>query len=152
MKICLTCSAGGHLTQALVIKKLIEELGYDHFFVVIKEKNIEMTLKNEKYYLVESPERSVFKTFKSILQTFDILKKEKPRVIISTGAGVSVVVCYVGKFIFKSRVIHIESFSRVYAPSLTGKLLYPISNLFFVQWPYLKKKYGKKAIYAGSLL
>jgi beta-1,4-N-acetylglucosaminyltransferase len=73
-------------------------------------------------------------------------------VIISTGAGVAVPTCFLGKFLFKSKFIFIESFCRIKEPSLSGKLIYPIADLFFVQWKNLLNFYGKKAIYRGSVV
>ncbi|MDP3029141.1 MAG: hypothetical protein Q8O04_06545 [Deltaproteobacteria bacterium] len=46
--------------------------------------------------------------------------------------------------------IFIESWSRVTTKSTTGKICYYLSDLFFVQWPELIKRYPK-AIYAGRL-
>lgn len=107
--------------------------------------------KNEKVYFVEDPSRNPIKFLKCLFQTFCILKKEKPKVIISTGAGVAVPACFLGKLFFKSKIIFIESFCRIEEPSLSGKLIYPISDLFLVQWKKLLKFYGK-AIYRGSVV
>lgn len=77
---------------------------------------------------------------------------ENPEVVITTGAGFALPLCFLAKFVLNSKIIFIESFSRVFSPSLTGKLLYPISNLFIVQWKPLLKKYGKNVLYGGTLL
>jgi len=71
-------------------------------------------------------------------------------VVITTGAGVAVPICLFAKIFFNSKIIFIESFSRIYEPSSTGKILYNFADLFFVQWPTLKKRF-KRAIYAGRL-
>jgi len=47
-------------------------------------------------------------------------------------------------------VIFIESWARVYSKSDSGKLVYPIADLFFVQWKEMEKVYPH-AIYAGRL-
>jgi len=57
---------------------------------------------------------------------------------------------YLGGFLGK-KIVFIESLSRVKNPSLTGKFLYPISDLFLVQWKSLLKKYGSKAKYGGKV-
>lgn len=60
--------------------------------------------------------------------------------------------CFLGKFFFKSKVIFIESFCRIKEPSLSGKLIYPVSDLFLVQWKEMLKFYGERAIYRGAVV
>jgi UDP-N-acetylglucosamine:LPS N-acetylglucosamine transferase len=75
--------------------------------------------------------------------------KERPNAVISNGAGVAVPICYLMR-LFGKKVLFIESFCRL-KPSLSGKIIYPISSLFLVQWPRMRRHY-KKAVYAGSLI
>jgi UDP-N-acetylglucosamine:LPS N-acetylglucosamine transferase len=146
MKICLACSAGGHLTELLQIKKAFE--GYEHFFVTFKREDT-INFK-ERVYFAEDPKRNFFKLLKNVVQSVRILLKEKPDVIITTGAGVVVPLCYLGKLL-GAKIIYIESFARIDSASFSGKLIYPIADLFFVQWRHLLGKYGKKAQYGGSV-
>jgi len=150
MNICIACSAGGHLTEILLIKESYEK--HDKFFITFKRENSIELEKEEKVYFVEDPSRSFKNLIKCTTQTFRILMKEKPRVIISTGAGVAVPACFLGKLLFKTKVIFIESFCRIDRPSLSGKLVYPIADLFFIQWEKLLKKYGGKAKFRGNVV
>jgi UDP-N-acetylglucosamine:LPS N-acetylglucosamine transferase len=150
MKICVVCSAGGHLTEILQIKESYEN--YDHFYITFKRENSIELAKKEKVYFVTDPGRSIKNLFKCIFQTFKILLKEKPNVIISTGAGVAVPACFIGKFLFRSKIIFIESFCRIKEPSWSGRLVYNIADLFFVQWKQLLRNYGEKAIYKGAVV
>lgn len=62
--------------------------------------------------------------------------------------------CYVA-FIYKlcglldADIVFIESFCRVQKLSLTGRLLYYISDKFIVQWPELLGQYSR-AEYLGD--
>lgn len=150
IKLCLTCSAGGHLTELSQIGECYSK--YRRFFITFKREDTKELAKQERVYFVEDPSRNPINLIKCLFQTFSILKKERPNVIISTGAGVAVPTCFLGKFLFKSKIIFIESFCRIKEPSLSGKLIYPISDLFLVQWKNLLKFYGKKAIYRGSVV
>ena len=150
MKLCLTCSAGGHLTEISQIYGCYSK--YRRFFITFKREDTKELAKREKVYFVEDPSRNPMNFIRCLFQTFSILRKEKPNVIISTGAGVAIPACFLGKFFFKSKVIFIESFCRIKEPSLSGKLIYPIADLFFVQWKSLLDFYGKKAIYRGSVV
>ena len=77
-----------------------------------------------------------------------IIEKEKPDVIITTGALLSFPFCFIGRK--KSKIIYIESFARVNNKSLTGKLIYPFADLFIVQWKSMLKYYPK-AKYTGGI-
>jgi len=150
MKICIVSSAGGHIIQCLKLLPVLK--GHKIFIITFTASHLKKSLKGLKVYQIKNPRRNIKRYIKYLSLFFKILKDEKPRVLITTGAGVAVPICFLGKFIFKSKLIFIESFSRIKKPSLTGKILYPIADLFFVQWKYLLKKYGDKAIYKGSLL
>ena len=84
------------------------------------------------------------------IQSLKIIVKERPNIIVSTGADVTIPICYLGKFL-NVKIFFIESFSRVNDLSPTGKIVYPIADLFLVQWKRLTKKYSK-AKYWGSVL
>jgi UDP-N-acetylglucosamine:LPS N-acetylglucosamine transferase len=147
MKICLACSSGGHLLQIMQLQKIYSK--YDHFFLTFKRDMTENLAKKEKVYFVKDPKRNLLILILNFFQTFLILIKERPKIIISTGAGVAIFTCFLAK-LFGCKVIFLESFSRVNQPSITGKLVYFISDLFIVQWKYLLKFYSK-AIYGGSI-
>jgi UDP-N-acetylglucosamine:LPS N-acetylglucosamine transferase len=80
-----------------------------------------------------------------------ILLKEKPNVLISTGAEIAIPFLLIGKLL-GSKTIFIDSMTRVRSKSATGRLLYPIADVFLVQWPQARELYGPKALYAGSVL
>ena len=148
MKICLASSAGGHLTELSFTEPLYEK--YDHFFVTFKRPNSINLAKKEKVYFIVDPKRNPIKLIKNIIQSLNIILKEKPNVVISTGAGVAVPVCYFGKLL-GSKIIFIESFCRTDNPSFSGKIVYPISDLFIVQWKKLLEFYPN-AVYGGLLI
>lgn len=87
-----------------------------------------------------------------IINTFiaiKILIKERPDVIISSGAAVAVPFFYLGK-LFGAKTIYVEVFDRIDKPTLTGKIVYPVTDKFIVQWEEMKKVYPK-AINLGSI-
>ena len=81
-----------------------------------------------------------------------IFLKEKPKVLFSTGAEIAIPSFYIGKFLFRTKLIYLECSAQVYSPSLTGRWVYPISDLFLVQWESLLQHYGPKANYVGGLI
>ncbi|MCB0404695.1 MAG: hypothetical protein KDD51_07890 [Bdellovibrionales bacterium] len=94
-----------------------------------------------------NPVKSVLHIFVSLVCAW----RTRPRVVVSVGATNVVFYCYWAR-LFGARVYHVECMNQVYSKSVTGKLLYPIAEKVFVQWPELLKLYGKKAEYAGWVL
>ena len=87
-----------------------------------------------------------------ILKIFFIFLKERPRILFSTGAEIAIPSFYIGKFLFRTKLIYLECSAQVYHPSLTGRWVYPITDLFLVQWESLLRQYGPKAKYVGGLI
>ena len=75
--------------------------------------------------------------------------KERPDVVISTGAGITVFFCVFAKLL-GAKLIFLESMAKVEKPTLTARMLYPFSDLFLVQWPGLLD-YFPRAQYLGRL-
>ena len=90
-----------------------------------------------------------FKMFPATLRAFKILRKSKPHTIISAGPSMTIPLFWIAKLLGINTVF-IESWVRVHNKSQTGKLVYPVSDLFLVQWPSMKKVYPK-SIFAGRL-
>ena len=74
--------------------------------------------------------------------------KVKPDIVISTGALATVPICLISKM-FNKKIIYIESFARIYDPSLTGKIMYRFADVFIIQWKELKKFYPKAKYFGG---
>ena len=140
MKICLACSSGGHLTELLQMEDAYRD--YRHFFLTFRRKDSEELAKKERVHFVADPKRNPLGFAVNFLQSLGVFLTERPDAVISTGAGVAVPMCYIAK-LFGKKVIFFESFCRIEKPSLSAKLVYPIADLFFVQWQGMKKFYPK---------
>jgi len=147
MKIALICSQGGHLIEMLCLIEAFKR--QDLFFITYKNPTTEQL--EYKRYLIENIGTSLSKMIKTFFQTFSILKKEKPDLIVSTGAEIAIPF-YITAKLMRINTIYIESWCRVKTKSGTGRILYYISNVFLVQWPNMAKKYGKKAEYHGAVI
>ncbi|WP_365806046.1 PssD/Cps14F family polysaccharide biosynthesis glycosyltransferase, partial [Streptomyces sp. NPDC051105] len=148
MKIALVGSSGGHLTHLYLLKKFWEN--EDRFWVTFDKTDAKSILKEERFYPCYYPtNRNVKNTIKNTILAFKILRKEKPDLIISSGAAVAVPFFWLGK-LFGAKTVYIEIFDRIDKPTLTGKLVYPVTDKFIVQWEELKKVYPK-AINLGGI-
>jgi beta-1,4-N-acetylglucosaminyltransferase len=88
---------------------------------------------------------------RAFVSTFGILLRERPKLIVSTGSEIAIPAFYLAK-LFRIKTIFIESWARVIEPSGTGRLVYPVADVFLVQWECLLPKYGKKAKYEGAVI
>lgn len=148
MKICLVCATGGHLNQIMELSDFYQK--HDYYFLTFYRKTIAGLSQRGKIYFIKEPLRNFLNFIINCFQSLVVFLKEKPDVIISTGSGVALATCYLG-WIFRRKVIFIESWTRISSPSLSGRLIYPIAGLFFVQWKQLLRYYPK-AIYKGALI
>lgn len=149
MKIGLICSPGGHFFELKSLSPAFDER--DKFWVTIDSIDTKVVLKGENVYYAYSPTtRNVINLIKNTILAFKVIKIEKPSVIISTGGPICIPFFYLGR-LFGIKCIYIESLTRSNSLSLTGKIVYPITSKFLVQWESLTKKY-KKSKYAGQLM
>ncbi|WP_102335479.1 PssD/Cps14F family polysaccharide biosynthesis glycosyltransferase [Salimicrobium jeotgali] len=151
-KLLLISSIGGHLTQLLQLEPLFSQ--YDYHIVTEKSAiTKQMKKKHPVSFLVYGgrnyPVRYIFKFSFNILKSFFLFLRERPDVVITTGAHTAVPMCYIAK-LFRKKVIYIESFAKTTSPNLSGRLVYPIADLFVVQWESMKKVYPK-AVNGGSI-
>ena len=150
-KIAFIASSGGHFTQLMMLKPLMDE--YDHIIITEKTDIGEGKPDGEKIYYVPQINRKdkilIFELIANAFCSLKIFIKEKPTVVISTGVLATIPFCLLAK-LFGARLIYIESFAKVKSPTQTGKLLYKYADHFFVQWKSMQDVY-KKAIYAGGL-
>ena len=151
-KVMFICSVGGHLTQMLQMKKIFDEYDY----VLITEKTDVTKEMKDKYnmeYLVYGSRNYLFSyIFKfgfNIIKSLYLFIKYRPKTIITTGTHTAVPMCYIGK-LFRRKIIYIESFAKRTSPTLSGKMVYPIADIFIVQWESMLSIYPK-AKYFGPI-
>jgi len=157
-RIGIVTGSGGHLTEALSVIEAFK--GCDVFLIVhnfpsLREIRLEEVKRiyRLRILLGYSSLFAVFLT--AIINLFQLIRifwKEKPSILFSTGAEIAVPAFYIGKIFFRTQLIYLETLTRVKELSYAGKVLYPVVDLFLVQWPELLKKAGPKAVYGGRLI
>jgi len=157
-KLMIVLGSGGHTIQMIRITEMLCDF-YDFEYIVcddddksVKKINIigeVYVITRPRRYYDKSFIRSVFLTIRSTFEAFSIIAKSSSIGVVSAGPSPTVPIL-LWATVFKKKRIFIESWSRVNKGSTTGKICYYLSDLFFVQWPELLKKYPK-ALYAGRL-
>jgi len=146
VKICIVSSVGGHLTEVRAMKPVYSL--YDHFYVLNDRVTLLKDMEGKTYFIRHS-ERD-WKFFFNLWEAWDILRRERPNLILSTGAGPIVPFSLIANLLIIP-TIFIESFTRVRRPSLTGRIMYWLASRFFYQWKSLER-FFPKGVYCGPLI
>jgi len=148
LKVCLVGSSGGHLTHLYMLKPFW--LDHDRFWVTFNKEDARSVLEGERMIPCYYPtNRSLKALLINSVLAWKTLRREKPDLIISSGAAVAVPFFYLGR-LFGAKTIYMEVFDRIDKPTLTGRLVYPVTDRFLVQWEEMKQVYPK-AINLGSI-
>ena len=143
-RVLFISSTGGHLNELLQLRKTMKK--YDSYLITEKTKST-LDLKKEFGKKVKFLKYGTKSHLSYIyIYPYDCIKcliyfiKIRPKVIVTTGAHTSVFMCYLAK-LFRRKVIYIETFANMVTKTATGRLLYPISDKFIVQWESMKELY-----------
>jgi len=146
MKICIVSSCGGHLTEVRALLPVYRE--HEHFYVINDQIILPLDMKGKTYFIRHSERDFLFLV--NLWEAWKILRKERPSLILSTGAGPIVPFALVAKP-FSIPIIFIETSAQVTEPSLSGRIMYGLADRFIYQWKYLER-YFPKGIYGGLLI
>lgn len=151
--ICLVASRGGHLQQLLRLSPVFAK--YQHFLLSTAEKSDRAVDHGIErcFNIVDINEgRAIKNPLRLILglfQTFAILARERPSLVLSTGAGVAVPAFVVAR-ILRIPSIYVESYARIRELSVAGKVCYRLASCFLVQHERLSR--GRpRARFVGSI-
>lgn len=153
-KVLFIASTGGHLNELMQLKLMFNK--YNYHIVTEKDqttKNLKEEYDTKIDYLLYGTRTRIISYI--LIFIFNVIKsiylylKIKPEYIVTTGTHTAVPICYIAK-IFGSKIIFIETFANRKAKTLSGKIVYPIADLFIVQWKEMLELYPK-AIYGGMI-
>lgn len=124
---------------------------YSHFYLTFSGEVAESLKQKHRVRTIRNITRgNPFSWFKGGLASAHIAVVERPDIVITTGAGVVAFFCIFAKLL-GARLIFVESMAKVERPTLTARILYPFSDLFFVQWAGLRH-FFPRAKFEGRLL
>lgn len=147
-KALLVCSPGGHLLQMLALQPAWSDL--DRTWVTLRSTDVEYLLRDEDVVFGHGPTpRNIGNFFRNLRLAWRVLAEHDPQVIVSTGAGLALPFFILGRLRGR-RLVYVESVTRVEKLALTGRLVYPLSDAFFVQWPGLSHR--RRARFHGSVI
>jgi beta-1,4-N-acetylglucosaminyltransferase len=142
------CSGGGHLSQ---LAELCDDWPIDaQHWITFDSPQARTLLAGRRVTFAHGPtNRSIASLLRNLPLAWRLVRRHRPQTILTTGAGIAVPFCYVGRLL-GCRVVYIECLSRVSEPSLTGRLVEPVAHDLYVQWPQLVAHY-RRARYVGTV-
>jgi beta-1,4-N-acetylglucosaminyltransferase len=148
-KVALVGSSGGHLMHLLILNEFWEK--ENRFWVTFDKVDARSRLENEKIYFCYHPtNRNLWNLLRNFFLAVKVLRIERPSLILSTGAAVAIPFFYVAK-LYGIKTAFLEVYDRIDTPTVTGRLVYPVADYFFIQWEDQRKAYPNATL-VGELL
>lgn len=147
--VMLVCSSGGHLLQLVALASAWRDLS--HLWVTFDKSDARSLLAEERIVFGHGPtNRSIRNLVGNLVLAWRVIGRERPRVLLTTGAGLAVPFAWVGR-LFGVRVIYVESLTRFQGPSLSCRLIAPVAHRIYVQWPELTERV-RHGVFCGSVV
>lgn len=147
--VVLVCSSGGHLAQLLALRPWWAERR--RTWVTFDKPDARSQLVGEHVVHAFSPTtRHLGNLLRNSWLALRVLPRERPDLVVSTGAAVAVPFFVVAKLL-GIPTVYVEVFDRVDSRTVTGRMCRPLSTRFLVQWPCQQRLYpGSRVV--GTLM
>ncbi len=143
------CSSGGHLAQLLVLRPALAAKRVR--WVTFATPDATSQLEADDVVWAHHPTtRNARNLLRNSLLAWRLLRRERPDLVVSSGAGVAVPFFVLGRLLGVPTV-WIEVFDRLDTPTLTGRLVRPFATRVLVQWEEQRGLYPGAEV-AGTLL
>lgn len=130
--VLLVGSSGGHLAQLMNLKPWWSQCS--RTWVTCNTPDAVGQLRGESVVWGHFPTtRSIPNLLRNTVLAWFVLRRERPAIIISTGAGIALPFFAIGRLL-GATTIYIEVFDRIDSAALTGRLVQPFTQLMCVQW------------------
>ncbi len=125
-------SSGGHLVQLQALRPWWESA--ERVWVSFNTPDVRTSLDGERFIAAYHPTtRNVPNALRNAVLAFRVLRRERPDIVMSTGAGVAVPFFWAARAL-RIRTMYLEVFDRIDSPTLSGRLCYLVADAFLVQW------------------
>lgn len=147
-RVMFVCSSGGHLAQVMKLRPWWEQR--DRVFVTFDKPDAVSQLDGERMIAGHHPTtRNIPNLIRNLILAIRVLRTERPDVIFSNGAGLGVPFMWLGH-LMGIRTVFFEVYDRISTPTMTARLVAPVTDLFLVQWPE-QLGFDRHAVLAGPV-
>lgn len=148
-KMCLVASSGGHMSELLKLSVIWQ--GQNAVFITTTDVVRTKLQKDGAVYIVgECNRQNPWKTGIVFCRCLKAVIKERPNIIMSTGAAAGFMICLLGKF-FGAKIIWVDSIANTESLSMSGRMIRPFADLILSQWAEVAAKYPNVE-YAGEVI
>jgi UDP-N-acetylglucosamine:LPS N-acetylglucosamine transferase len=138
MRILIVSSVGGHLQEVMTLAPAFE--GHD-VGLVLNDRFDPPPGLGDWFWQIPHGERDLlFGAY--FLWAWRIVRSFRPRILVSAGAGHAVPFALIAR-LHGAKVIFLETMTAVSRPSVSGRLVYPLSHLFLYQWEELRAAFPR---------
>jgi UDP-N-acetylglucosamine:LPS N-acetylglucosamine transferase len=150
MKVTLVCSSGGHLAQLHQLEPWWRR--HDRTWVTFRTPDAESLLAGQEIvvWAHHPTTRNIPNLLRNLQLAWRVLRSDRPDLVVSDGAGVALPFFLVARML-RIKTVYVEVYDRIDEPSLTGRLCYPLSDLFVLQWEEQRRAYPRGVV-IGALL
>jgi len=146
---CLVGSSGGHLLQLYALKPIWGD--HDRCWVTFEKEDAHSLLEGERVYAAAFPtNRNIPNLLRNVRIAWRVLRRERPDVVLSTGAGVAIPFFVLGR-LFGATLVYLEVYDRIDSPTLTGRACQPFAHIFALQWEEQRRFYRRGQV-VGKVL
>lgn len=146
-KILAVASGGGHWIQLQRLQPAFE--GCEVVFISTHD-GYRKHAGNSRFYAVTDANRwNKLKLIKMAFEVIRIVNKERPDIVISTGAAPGLLAIIWGRLSLK-KTIWVDSIANVEKISMSGRLAKPFSSIHLTQWEELAD--GVSTFFKGNVI
>ncbi len=131
LTVLFASSAGGHLAQLLQLSSWYAD--HDRTWVTFRLPDAVSLLEGEKTIWGHYPTtRNVPNLLRNLLLALRTIRKQRPSVIVSSGAAIAVPFFWLGK-LYGAKTVYVEVIDRIDTRTLTARLCSPVTDLVIAQ-------------------
>lgn len=148
VELFLVSSSGGHLQQLLLLRDAWEDRS--RLWITDDAADTRSRLKDENAVFGDAPSSRSWRSLaRNSGRAYRLLRRHRPKVILTTGAAIAVPFSWLGR-LFGADVVYVESVTRIDQPSTSLRLVRPVASRIYVQWPELAGRIPQ-ARYEGTV-
>lgn len=142
--VLLVCSSGGHLAQLHRLDTWWRR--HPRLWVTFDTADARSLLASEDVVWAHHPTtRNLPNAARNLLLAWRLVRRHRPRVVVSDGAGVAVPFFAVARLL-GIPTVYLEVYDRIDSRTMTGRLCQPLSDLFLLQWEEQRNVYGSGVV------
>lgn len=145
----LVCSSGGHLDQLMLLDPWLAD--HDVAIATFDKPDALPRLAGRRFYPLCWPtNRRIWNNLRNLRRAARILRRERPSLVISSGAAPAVPFFWLAKIFAGIPTVFIECFDRQGRPTLTTRLVKPVTTVFVCQSPRQLEGFPRRAVVEAS--